>query len=77
MKVARLMNLKKKNRHTLPNLNHTSREMTGWEGGREGREGGREGGREALLGGRRGCVVLCCAVINCAMLYVVLCCGVL
>ena len=38
-------NLKKKNRHTLPNLNHTSREMTGWEGGREGREGGREGGR--------------------------------
>ena len=28
-------NLKNKNRHTLPNLNHTSREMTGWEGGRD------------------------------------------
>ena len=59
MKVARLMNLKKKNRHTLPNLNHT-REMTGWEGGREGREGGREGGRLswAAVG-----AVLCCAVL--------------
>ena len=46
-------------------------------GGREGGEGGREGGREALLGGRRGCVVLFCAVICFATLYVVLCSGVL
>ena len=56
-------NLKKKNRHTLPNLNHTRREMTGWEGGREGREG-REGGRE---GGRLSWAavgaLLCCVVL--------------
>ena len=53
-------NLKKKNRYTLPNLNHTSREMTGWEGGREGRKGGREGGRLswAAVG-----AVLCCVVL--------------
>ena len=53
-------NLKKKNRDTLPNLNHTSREMTGWEEGREGREGGREGGRLswAAVG-----ALLCCVVL--------------
>ena len=52
--------LKKKIRHTLPNLNRTSREMTGWEGGREGREGAREGGRLswAAVG-----AVLCCVVL--------------
>ena len=63
-------NPKKKNRHTLPNLNHTSREMTGWEGGEEGGEGGR-GGREGREGGREGGrlswaavgAVLCCVVL--------------
>ena len=52
--------LKRKNRHTLHNLNHTTREMTGWEEGREGREGGREGGR---LSWAAVWAVLCCVVL--------------